>query len=42
MRRVIEAEAPGVNGAWGTQVTGSVGGESPQGVARLFQREPVS
>jgi len=32
MRRVIEAEAPGVNGAWGTQVTGSVGGESPQGV----------
>ena len=42
MRRVIEAEAPGVNGAWGTQMTGPVRGESPQGVARLFQREPVS
>jgi len=42
MRRVIEAEAPGVNGARGTQMTGPVRGESPQGVARLFQREPVS
>ena len=42
MAASIEAEAPGENGAWGTQMAGRPGANRGARVAHLFQREPVS